>query len=170
MSGRRLAAILSASGLGLGLNFGAPSETLLPPDLVGWIAETGAAAPGAATGRPTELGPPVLPGPVILTLDQRLAAAEGLFRRAWLARATWENGSAAHLLAIEEEVPGAAEAIARLVAEALAFAGGGAEINVAAVPTDSPLVPHLERVALRFDPPERASPSPPDSDRPPRLR
>lgn len=170
LPGRRLAAMLSASGLGLGLNFGAPSQTLLPPDLVAWLAEMATAAPSAGAGRALQLGPPALDARMVATLDQRLAATAHLFRRAWLAAATWEDGRAGHLLAIEETVPGTAEAIAAFLAEALAFAGGGAEVDVTALEPDSTLAQRLARVALRFDPPQPDFPKPRDPDRPPRLR
>ena len=170
LSGRRLTSLLTAPRLGLGLNFGAPSETLLPPDLVAWLAETAAVAPETAEGRPAALLPPKLPQALVEALDRRLAAAEGLARRAWLAQAEWADGRTSHLLAVEETVPGAAEPIARLVAEALAFAAGDVPLDVTTVEPASPLAERLERVALRFDLPEPAAPEPRDPSRPPRLR
>lgn len=170
LPGRRLATLLSEQGFGLGLNFGAPSETLLPPDLVAWLAETGAATPTQAPGRPVALSAPSLSAGVVVALDRRIAASAALVRRAWLVAATWEDGRAGHLLGIEEAVPGAAEAIARFVTEALAFEGSGAELDVLAVAPDSSLAARLARTALRFDPPVPEAPARPDPDRPPRLR
>lgn len=170
LPGRRLAAMLAEAGLGLGLNFGAPSEMLLPPNAVAWLAETAAVSADVVEVRPTELAPPGLPPALVEALDRRLAAAEGLARRAWLANATWEDGRRAHLLAVEEAVPGAAEPIARSVAEALAFAGADVAVDVTPVAAGSRLVMRLERVALRFDLPESPAPEAPDPSRPPRLR
>ncbi len=170
LSGRRLAALLSEAGLGLGLNFGAPSQTLLPPGDVAWLAGTGGAPMQEATGRPVELAPPDLPGAVFEVIDHRLAAAEGLARCAWLATATWQDGAVSQLLAVEEAVPGATEPIARFVAEALAFAGAEVTLDATPVEPGSTLRERLERVAVRFDLPEPPAPRPPDSNRPPRLR
>lgn len=170
LPGRHLAAMLSGAGLGLGLNFGAPSETLLPPAVVAWLAEMAAATPMPGMGRLVDLAPPRLPRGAMLTLDARLAAAEGLFRRAWIAAATWEDGKSGHLLAIEEAAPGTAEAIARFVAEALVFSADDADVDVAALDPDSPLARRLARVALRFDPPEAEAAQRRDPQAPPRLR
>lgn len=170
LSGRRLSALLSEQGLGLGLNFGAPSETLLPPDLVAWLAETGTVAPVQAPGRPVAISPPSLSEGAVVAVDRRLAASSGLVRRAWLAGATWEDGRMGHLLGVEEAVAGAAEPVAHFVAEALAFEGSGAELDVLAIVPGSAFAGQLARVALRFDPPAPEAPVRRDPNLPPRLR
>jgi hypothetical protein len=170
LPGRRLAAMLAEAGLGLGLNFGAPSETLLPPDGVAWLADTAATTAEVAEGLATRLDPPTLPPALVAAIDRRLAAAEGLARRAWLASATWADGRAGHLLGVEEVAAGAAGPIAQSVAEALAFAGAEVPLDVAPVTPDSPLAARLQRVGLRFDLPGPPAPEPPDPSRPPRLR
>lgn len=169
MAGRRLAGLLAASGLGLGLNFGAPSQTLLPPDLVAWLAGVGAPAFETVTERPTRLGRPTLAEEGVATLDRRLAATEGMARTAWLAQATWPDGRTSHLLAVDEVIPGAAESIAHFVAEGLSFSGGAA-LDVMTVTAGSPLEGELAKVALRFDLPEPPEPAKPDPTQPPRLR
>lgn len=170
VSGRQLATLLAGQGLGLGLNFGAPSETLLPPDVVAWLAEVGVAAPVQAPGRPVRLAPPSLSESAVVAIDRRLAASAGLVRRAWLAAATWEEGRSGHLLGVEEAVPGAAEHVARLIAGALAFEGSGVAVDVLSVVPGSAFAGQLARVALRFDPPAPEAPVRRDPDRPPRLR
>lgn len=169
MSGRRLAGLLAASGLGLGLNFGAASQTLLPPDLVAWLAGVGGARFETVSERPIRLGRPTLGEAAVATLDRRLAAAEGMARTAWLAEATWPDDRTSHLLAVEEVVSGAAESIAHFVAEGLSFSGGAA-LDVMTVVAGSPLEVELAKVALRFDLPQPPELAKPDPTKPPRLR
>jgi hypothetical protein len=168
LRGRRLAALLAQAGLGLGLNFGAPSETLLPPDAMAWLAGFEDEGPRRVEARPDALGPPTLAAQAVALLDARLAAVPDLARRAWLCTATWPDGTVRPLLAVEEAVPDAADAIARFLGEALAFAGIETPLDVLGVTAGSSLVPRLDRVALRFD---IAPPGPGrDPAKPPRLR
>jgi hypothetical protein len=79
LSGRTLADLAAAEGLGLGLNLGAASETLLPPEALAWLAETLAAAPAETEARPLRIAPPAgLPETLVTALDARLAATAGL--------------------------------------------------------------------------------------------
>ncbi len=170
LPGRRLATMLSEAGLGLGLNFDAPSQTLVRPQDVAWLSDMGGSSVQVTTGRPVALAPPDLPDAAFDAIDQRLAAAEGLARHAWLATATWEDGETSQLLAVDEAMAGAAEPIARFVAEALAFAGVETAFDVMSVEPASALRDRLDRVAVRFDLPAPPVPAPPDRTRPPRLR
>jgi hypothetical protein len=120
--------------------------------------------------RPHALAAPTLDAEALALLDARLAAVPDLARRAWLCTATWPDGTARALLAVEEAVPDAADAVARFIGEALAFAGIETPLDVLGVTAGSALVERLDRVAFRFDiaPPE---PGPGrDPARPPRLR
>jgi hypothetical protein len=170
LSGRRLAASLAEARLGLGLNFGAPSETLVSSDVVVWIAEMGSQALSLESARPAELAPPTLSPEVVAALDGRLAAAAGLARCAWLARAVWDDGGTSHLLAIEEVVEGATEPLARLIAEALAFGEEAVDLDLTSVSPGSTLAERLDRVGLRFEIAEPSQTLASDPDRPPRLR
>lgn len=178
MSGRTLAGMLAGSGIGLGLNLGAPSETLLPPETLDWLARTLAERPSRIEARPVALSAPDVPERLVTALDTKLATAAGLARRACLAGVTWESGARGHMLAFIDALPGAEDALARAAGEALTFSGIEAgELDVAFFAAADPVTPRLEKVALRFDlpelaPPEPSAPSAPgtDPDRPPRLR
>ncbi|NBC96777.1 MAG: SseB family protein, partial [Deinococcus-Thermus bacterium] len=59
LPGRRVVEMLAGEGIGLGLNLGeAPSEMLLPPEAVDWLAGTLANRPAEATATPREVEPP----------------------------------------------------------------------------------------------------------------
>jgi hypothetical protein len=177
VSGRVLAASLAGRGLGLGLNLGAPSETLLPPEAVQWLARTLAEGPEEAEDLPEEVRPPSdLPERLIEALSVKLAAAAGLAEHALLAGVTYRGGRRGHLLAFLGARPGAEPALARAVSEALTFSGLDAgELDVAFLAAADPAAAALERVGLRFDLPSPEAPDVPpvpggDPDRPPRLR
>ena len=178
LSGRRVAALLEGSGIGLGVNLGvAPSSILMPPGAVDWLARTLAHAPSEATERAAELrAPGELPSALLEALDAKLPAAAGLARGAYLAGVTYEGGRRSHLLAFVDAVPGAEEALARAAGEALTFSGlEMGEIDVAFLRASDALSARLARVGLRFDLPGREAPRGPaapgmDPERPPRLR
>ena len=175
LSGRRLAAMLSERGLGLGLNLGTEAETVLPADALSWLARTLAPGPTRREARAQALSAPQdLPPRLLSALDGRLARATGLAGHAWLATATWEDGTGL-LLAIVDPRPGAEDALARAASEALALSGlDDATLDIAFLAPGDPLLPRLERVGLRIDlpAPEPATPAAPGSDpeAPPRLR
>ncbi|ETW13720.1 hypothetical protein ATO8_06806 [Roseivivax marinus] len=179
LPGRALAQMLAGQGAGLALNLDAPSQTLLPPEALGWLAETLGHAPAEAEARPVEItAPGNLPEALLRALDARLAKAAGLARRAYLAGVEYEDGARGHLLGLTGTVDGAEGPLARAVNEALVFSGleAGA-LDVAFLGDDDPLAARLARVAMRFDLPEppeteRAAPKAPgsDPDAPPRLR
>lgn len=181
LPGRALAGMLAGRGIGLGLNLEvAPSSILLPAAAIDWLAETAAAAPAEIEARPEAIYPPGgLPEGLLEALDARLAAAAGLARAAWLARADYAGGGQGHILAFLGARPGAEPALARAAAEALAFSGIEAGwLDVAFLDDADPLAARLAGCALRFDlpeepaPAERPAPRPPgsDPDAPPRLR
>jgi hypothetical protein len=178
LPGRVLAAMLAGQGLGLGLNLGAPSETLLPAEALAWLAEAlGQDGHAEEVARPEEIRPPVgLPAALIEALAVKLVLAAGLARAAWLAGVTYEDGRRGHLLAFVGAAPGAEVALARAVSEALVFSGieAGA-LDVAFLETDDPTAARFGKVGLGFEIPEPAAARPPrapggDPDRPPRLR
>jgi hypothetical protein len=183
LPGRRLVALLAGQGIGLGLNFEvAPSATLLPPELIDWLAEVLRQAPEPLSAALANLGPPRLPPAMIAALDSRLARAAGLAQRAWLCAVRHRDGSAGHLLAVFGAAEGAEAALAQALGEALRLAGtadaraDAGPVDIAFLSEGDPLEARLARAGLRFDIPEpparSAPPAPPglDPDRPPRLR
>ncbi len=174
LSGRRLAAMLAGEGLGLALNLeDAPSAQLLEPAAIAWLSETLAHAPAEAEMRIAEVAPPGdLPETLLTALDAKLQLAPGLAAGGYLARATYGDGTRAHVLAFVEPVPGAEGDLARAVSEALVFSGLDAgQIDVTFLRAAQPLAATMARHGLRIELP-RLSPAGPvrDPDAPPRLR
>lgn len=179
LSGRQAVRALAGSGLGLGVNLGAPSETLLPPEALHWLAGMLDLAPQTLDTPPEALLPPgeVPPG-LIGALDAKLAAAAGLARAAHLCRARYADGSVRHLLAFEAAAPGAEAPLAQAVNEALAFGGlDDLPLDIAFPGAGDPLLARVAPLAIRIElpqPPRTGSAPRPapgsDPDRPPRLR
>jgi len=181
LPGRVLIAMLAGQGPGLAVNLGAAQEMVFEPEQVAWLAETlELALETENTAQPRELRAPVdLPGRFVTALDARLARAGGLARAAFLAQALYKDGSARHILAVIDAVPGAEEAIAGAIGDAVRFYGDGApDLDVAFFTADEPIAQHLAVVGLRFDlpepprpeeRPERPAPGS-DPDKPPILR
>jgi hypothetical protein len=177
LSGRALAPMLAAEGLGLALNPEvSPAATVLPPEALEWLAATLAERPREIEAKPVSLGRPAgLPDALIAALDAKLATAEGLARHAWLAAVAYDDGRRGHLLAFVDAAPGAEPALARAVGEALTFSGVEAgELDVAFFRAPDPVMARIAKVGLRFDLPvpaiaARSAPGM-DPDRPPRLR
>ena len=178
LSGRTLAPMLAAEGLGLMLNPEvAPSSMVLPPEALVWLAATLVARPGEAEARPVSVAPPAgVPEALLAALDAGLASATGRAREAWLVAVAYADGRAGHLLAFADALPGAEPALAGIVGEALTFSGLAAgEIDVVFLAASDPVVARIAKVGLRFDLPQpdpAAVPQAPgsDPDRPPRLR
>jgi len=178
LSGRAVTDMLAGQGLGLGVNLGvASSAILIPPEAVGWLAETLGARPRELAEKPETLAPPAgLPERLVAGLDVKLAASAGLARMAYLASVTYRGGRRAHLLALIDPVPGANEALARAVGEALIFSGLDAgELDVAFFRAADPVSARLAKVGLRFDLPEARTAEAPrapgtDPARPPKLK
>lgn len=134
LPGRVLVAMLAeaAEGLSLLVNPDADHAALLPPEALGWLADTLAApAPAEGQGVPLAFGAPDLSeavrAPLVAALERRLSGTPGL-SGAVLAAVQWQGGGRGHVLALAG-LPEAAQApIARAVSEALALSGleGGA--------------------------------------------
>lgn len=181
LSGRALAGLLAAQGLGLGLNLDvAPSAMLLPPGNVAWLADLVAANPEEAESRIDELSAPRdLPEALLAGIDTKLAAAAGLAQFAYLAGVTYRDGRRGHLLAFVDALPGAEDSLARAAREALVFSGIEAgEMDVTFLRASDPAAARFARHGLRFDlprAPEVSAQTPGanpglDPARPPKLR
>lgn len=178
LPGRVIATQLAGQGTSLGLNFGAPSETLLPPEALVWLAGTLAQTPSEARDVPEAFHLPTgLPEALISALDGRLARAAGIAEAALLAEVAYRGGRRGHMLAFVGAAAGAEAALARSANEALVFSGLDAgEMDVVFLSADDPAALSMARVALRFDLAAKAAPAPArqapgtDPTRPPRLR
>lgn len=178
LSGRAIAPLLAEQGLGLGLNLDvAPSSFLLDGDGVRWLAQTLATTPDRVEARLQEIAAPSgLPEALIEALDTKLATATGLAQLAYLVATTAEAGGRGHMLAFVGAVPGAQDALAQAVSEALVFSGlEAAALDVGFLDGRDRAVERLARVGLRFDLPQPAPAAAPkapgmDPDAPPRLR
>lgn len=178
MSGRSLCNLLMGNNISLGVNLDvAPSAILIPAAALAWLSDTLAATPEETKATPTEILPPsTLPDVVIAALDTKLATARGLAHSAYLAQIRYETGQQTHLLAFVDAVPGAEDALAQGVSEALTFSGIEAgQLDVAFFRAADPITARFARHGLRFDLPKAASANitpPPgmDPDKPPILR
>ncbi|MCV6585099.1 MAG: SseB family protein [Marinibacterium sp.] len=178
LSGRALSGMLAGQGVGLGLNLDvAPSAILLDPDALDWLVATLADAPDAVESEIAELHAPAgLPEALLSALDAKLAQAGGLASLAYLVGTQSPSGARGHLLALIDVVPGAEEALAKAVGEALTFSGIEAGVlDVGVFKGSDPMAARLARVGLRFDLPQPEAPAPrkapgSDPDQPPRLR
>ncbi|WP_136441852.1 SseB family protein [Pacificoceanicola onchidii] len=180
LSGRVLARMLVGQGIGVALNLEqAPSSILLPETALGWLVETLDHGPSEDEARPqTVAAPSNLPEKLLTALDAKLSTAAGLARKAYLAEVTYEGGARGHLLGITGAVPGAENALAQAINEALVFSGleAGA-LDVVFLPDNDPLAAQIAGVALRFDLPEPEQPAEveriapgSDPEKPPILR
>ncbi|CUH65993.1 hypothetical protein TG4357_02176 [Thalassovita gelatinovora] len=180
LSGRVIAGLLAGQDIGLGVNLDvAPSAILIPPEAVNWLAETLGHAPEQAEARIEEIGRPTgLPEVLLQGLDAKLATAAGLAHSAYLATAVYEGGGRNHLLAFVDATPGAEDALAKAVSEALTFSGVEAgALDVSFVRASDPLAAKLAQWGLRFDLPQPEQPQEigrnapgSDPDKPPILR
>jgi hypothetical protein len=178
LPGRALTQMLQGQGIGLALNLEvAPSAMLIPAEAVDWLVQTLSHGPDETEARLTEVAAPKgLPEAVISGLDRKLAIAAGLARFAYLAAATYEDGSRGHVLAFVDALDGAEKALASAASEALTFSGIEAGMmDVMFVKASDPMSAHLARVGLRFDLPELEAPHVPGApgmnpDSPPKLR
>lgn len=174
LPGRVLVPMLAGQGLGLMLQADGGLAEHLPQPALAWLArQLARPAPRAGLAVAEGYGPPALPEAVVAAVRRRLAAVPGL-TAAVLAGVRWQGGGAGHVLALAG-VPQAAEAaLARSVAEALAFAGiAGARLDVI-YPDPAALAP-IAAAGRTLDLPAPAptpAPTPPGMDpaRPPKLR
>ena len=104
----------------LGINLGgAPSELVLPPEAVDWLAEMLDAAPEVVEALPEAFhAPKGLPQALVAGLDAKLARAGGLAAAALLVGVTYQGGRRGHMLAFLDVASGAEPALARAAAEA----------------------------------------------------
>ena len=168
--GRVLAGALAAEGRALIVNPGRPSEMLLDAHALGWLERALAQRPGEGEARPESMGAPhaavvaVLAGP----LAARLARMGDLLSGAALVGAVWPGGARGTLLAIEGAGGDEQPAIAKAVAELVAFlppVDGGLDVTFQPLP--------LPPGALRLELTQAPAPAPepaPTPDLPPRLR
>ena len=179
LPGRMLVAMLAGHDIGLAVNPGVTAaEMLIPAVAVEWLAATLAHAPQARAGRPVSFGPPDgMPDGLFAALDGRLSAAGGLAGSAWLVAADWDDGGRGLALAFVGAATDAEAALARTVAEALAFSGlGQGWLDVVFLPQASATAQAAARVGLGFvlpvaaEPADRPSAPGMDPGRPPRLR
>ncbi|MEM9582970.1 MAG: SseB family protein [Pseudomonadota bacterium] len=177
LSGRALAQMLAGQGLGLGLNLEvAPSSIILPSEAIAWLNETLGTAPADVEATPEEVLPPSdLPEAFIEALDTKLALTAGLAKLAYLCAVRYKRGGSTHLLAFLDPIPGAENALAQAVNEALVFSGIEAgTLDVAFFGLRDPMAATLAKVGLRFDLPQPEQPKDPpapgmDPDKPPLL-
>ncbi|MBJ6371345.1 SseB family protein [Sedimentitalea arenosa] len=180
LSGRVVARMLAAEGLGLGLNLDvAPSATLIPAEAMGWLAQTLDHAPDEVEARIDSVGAPRgLPETLLGALDAKLASAVGLAEAAYLVGVTYAEGGTGHLLAFVDAREGAEAALAKAAGEALTFSGieAGA-MDVGFFASQDPMAARLAAHGLRFDLPQPETAAPADRpgpgrdpDRPPILR
>ena len=153
MPGRMLAGLLRADGIGLLVNPGLPSQMMLDAAALDWLSQALATAPQQDDAGQLPLVSPTAEAIAALAepLGERLADLRGLIGSAALV-----GTGPGHLLMIGGADPARQPAIAKALAEALAFLppmDGGVDIAF----TDRP----APGFALRFELPI------PDADRPP---
>jgi hypothetical protein len=181
LPGRVIAQGLVGQGVSLGLNLGtgAASETLLPPEALEHLLSLLDVAPQETAARPVGFAAPDLPAALSGALQQALRAASGLAGGAVLAAVRYDSGARGHMLAIVGADPAAEPALARAVAEALAFAGlEAAALDVTFLAPEDPALAAMAAhgTAFAIKAPELAAPAPmpaapgTDPSRPPRLR
>lgn len=175
MSGRAVAEMLSAAGIGLAFNLDTEFETAFDAETLGWLASiTGDA--DEVRDLPSEVhAPRDLPEDLLEALDRKLAMAAGYAETAVLVEAVYAGGTKAHLLAVMDCAPEAEGPLAAAISEAMAFMGFGAGwLDVAFLEASSDLAQRISRVGLAFDlptPGQAPAPKAPgmDPDKPPKL-
>ncbi|MBU2956472.1 SseB family protein [Paracoccus sp. 1_MG-2023] len=169
LPGRVLADLLRKDDTGLLVNPGHPSEMLLDAGLLEWLSGALSSAPEADEARLRLTAPaPVVVKALVQPLSERLADMRGLIAGAALLGVGGEmDGPASHLLLIAGAPEDRQAAIAKSLAETLAFLPeqpGGVDISFSdmALPVS----------ALRFDltEPEPEPDEPPRPKGPPILR
>lgn len=169
LSGRRLVAMLAGRGVGVALNLGAPSATLLPGAAVDWLAEMAAQAPEVREGRLAGLRVPDVPEALRAALAAKLAAMADAVGGAFLVAS--DGGLVLALVGVDEA---ARSGVAAAIAEAVRFTEGAGGLDVAFVEAGGPAAEAVARAGLRLDLPAAEAESRPgpgmDPARPPRLR
>lgn len=166
MPGRVLAGLLRENGGGLLVNPGHPSEMMLDRDTLDWLADALAATPAAEETRLRLCAPAATTvADLAEPLAERLADMQGLIASAALAGVGTAAALEAHVVVIAGAPVERQDAIAKALAEALAFLPpqpGGVDITFSdgAMPA----------TALRFDLPDPQPAPAPRRDGPPILR
>ncbi len=174
LSGREAVRLLAGQGLGLALNLGAESATVLDAEAVGWLAGRAGDAPDEAAARARRFVRPDPPEALLAALGPKLAAMAGRIASAHLVEAHYADASAHPLLVLAGVPEGDRQGVAAAVAEAVRFSGPeGVALDVAFLEPGTPGHAAAARVGLRLDLPpreelERRGPGM-DPDRPPRL-
>ncbi|MDB6176504.1 SseB family protein [Paracoccus sp. Z330] len=166
MPGRVLAGLLRDEGAGLLVNPGHPSEMMLDTAMLDWLAGALAASPEAGEARLHLMAPlPDVVSDLAQPLAERLEDMRGLISGAALAGVGNEAAPAGHVIVVAGAEPQHQDAIAKALAEALAFLppqDGGVDITF----RDGP----LPKVALRFELSIPEPVAPKRRDGPPILR
>lgn len=167
LPGRVLAGLLRTEGAGLLVNPGHPSEMLLDAGMLDWLSGALSAAPEAAEARLRLIGPAAATVEALAEpLAARLADMHGLIAGAALVGVKGDGTAPGHLLLISGAASDHQPAIAKALAEALAFLPpqpGGVDVSFSdiAIPAG----------ALRFDLAPIEPEVPPDRPKgPPILR
>ena len=175
LSGRRLAPMLAGRGIGIALNLGAPSATLLPAAAVDWLAAMVRPGPEARDGRLAGPTVPDVPEALRAALAAKLAAMADAVATAHLVAASDSGGPAGAVLVLAGVPEAARRGVVAAVAEAVRFTAEAPEIDLVFVEPGSPAAAAAARAGLRLDLPARpggpaASGPGTDPARPPRLR
>lgn len=181
LPGRRLVEMVAGQSVGLALNLGvAPSEMLLPPEAVNWMAEIGSGAPDVHEARLTGIAMPRhLPSGLMAALDPKLAAMASVIDEAHLVEAEFSDEDHALLLVLFGVPEIARRDVASAIGEAVRFSGvDHARLDVTFLDSDAPSRSQIEAVSVRIELPEAHSAAPDeppaapgsDPDKPPRLR
>lgn len=174
MPGRVLAGLLAGQGVALLINPGQQSEMLLDPDSIAWLENAlTMTPPGADATRLPRLGAPdpQVVGALLAPLSQRLADMAGLAWSAAFVGAQWPDGRQGHMLLLRGAAPDHQPAIAKALAELLAFlppvAGG---VDIAFVKSAPPSAAVLIELPESHTADAEPEPAPNRTEQPPRLR
>ena len=175
LPGRALAAMLAAEGVALMVNPSAPSEMLLDPAMLGWLAQALQSAPAEDQAGPAQLTAPApeMVAALAEPLAARLTDMAGLVDGAALVAAEWPEGARGHLIVLSGVAEDHRPLIAKALAELIAFLPPLPQpCDVAFdLPTpDSALRLQLDPIAP--EPAPKSAPRAPgsDPDKPPILR
>ncbi len=179
MSGRKIAAMLAGENIGLAVNMGSVSETILPVEVIDWLAETLGSNDSITHEKPVEITAPLgVPEALITALDTKLANMSGVVAAAYLVGVKYDSGAQGHMLALIDVTPDAQNGVAEAMSEALLFSGieaGGLDITFLLARDAS--VARFAKIGLAFEIPELILPkmqemTAPGMDpaKPPKLR